>query len=168
MTSILSEFLLSLDCSLDSILHWVLWLSRLPCQIALIFLWCSPPLCQQFPHLWPKPQIFLLDNYTGTFHRHFKFKIFKSLPHPYTHPLACYVLFTSKIYTEYVIHFYPFQDHPSSTYSLFSSGWAIVFMISLIPLLPLSHLAFTWQTGSSFEIRLGNNVCCSKLFSDFP
>lgn len=110
--------LLSSGCSPNSPLYWVLWLSRLSSQIAFIFTWFSPPLCQECPCLWPKPQISLLDNYTGILNlRYSKVSLTLTL-----FQLACYVPFTSKIYIECVIHFHLYQDHSSSNYFPLSSG----------------------------------------------
>lgn len=119
VTSTLSGFLLSLGCSLASILNRVLSLFVLSSQMALIFPWLSSSLCQQCPHLyfWPKPfPVCPLDDSTGTSHRHFKLKMFESLPHLYT-PL----IYLQNLYG--MCHlFLSLQDHPSFNYS-FSLIW---------------------------------------------
>lgn len=60
-------------------------------QIALISLRLSSPPCWGCPHLYfcPKPlRICLLDNSTGTPHRHFPCKMIEILPPPHTPPIS--------------------------------------------------------------------------------
>lgn len=76
-----SVFLLFLSCSLTSSRIGP-FLSVFPSQMVLLFPWLSSSLCQRCLHLyfWPKPlPICPLNNSTGTSHRHFKCKVFKSL-----------------------------------------------------------------------------------------
>lgn len=109
--------------------------------------------------------IFPLNNSTGTSHRHFKCKVFESLPNLFT-PDS----FTFKIYIKCVIYFYPSQDHLSFNYS-----FSLIWISNSFPrhrhdftfALFWSDLVSTQHTEWSFEEKLGN-IFCSKFLGDFP